>query len=308
MIRLKNVCKLGRDGKTLVINNATLNISQGEYVCIQGNSSAAKSVLLKMFAGVVIRDSGEVYLDGVEVAENNFSSLAALRRDKFSCLFLDMDLENGLNVEQNVMLPLIYAGRDDKKKKELTIHSLSILGMQKFAKAKIESLSDWQKNKVLLARCIVTSPRVLIIEEPCRNLDPNKIKEVEGLLSALNQEGITVIIASNQEYYKEKAQVVYAITNGEVALEKRMEVKRQIMAKPQRKPRTKKVKENKISDEGKDVSQDSTIDTTGEVKKIFESQQQLSFGDLTNDVENDSVKEKKKGRVKKDSGEKNNEV
>lgn len=295
MLRLKNVCKTIND--ETVLNNVNISINQGDYVCVTGSPRKARESLIRLFCGITMPTEGELYIDGVEVREYDFDSLAKLRREKIACMLLDMDLDENLSVVDNVRLPLVYAGRDKKKKEELTSYALNILGMQKLATQKVKNLTDWQKNKVSLARAIVTSPRVLIIEEPCRNFDPAKIIEVEGLLSALANEGITVIISSSQSYFEEKANIVYLIKDSEVVETKRVRLIKKDSSPTIKKPRKKKAKKENLEELVEPG--DTQIEIKKETAEIFEKEKQMTFDIFDVNTEDKAEPEKKPRKSRK---------
>lgn len=304
MIRLKNVSKFLSNNDEPVLDGVNINISQGDYVCITGHPGQARKTLIRLIAGVTLPSAGEIYIDGVDAFMYSFNDLAKLRREKFACMLLDMELDENLSVKDNVKLPLVYAGRDKKKKEELTNHALNILGMQKLANEKVARLNDWQKNKVSLARAIVTSPRVLIIEEPCRNLDPNKIVEVEGLLSALNGEGITIIISSNQSYYQEKARTIYTISGREVVETKKLKPVKKEQGAALKKPRKKKAKEEKVEET---EQSDAEIEVSDKSAELFETEKQMSFDMLSEDEALKLKGEKKTRKPRKGAKQKGEE-
>jgi len=244
MISLKNVTKLSSSGNKKILDDVSLDINQGDFIVINSSLSSSKRMLGRILGAIEGVTEGEVYMDGVEVKQYSANDLAKIRRDKFSCLFLWQELDDSLTVKENVLLPLMYAKKKGEQREELAEQALTIVGMQRFFDANINKLNYWQKNKVLLARAIVTNPRVLILEEPCRMGEEGKINEVVGLLSALNKEGITIIVVTNRAEYESAAKRVIEIEDGKIVERKITPVKEEpFVQKPKR--TTKKKKEEK---------------------------------------------------------------
>lgn len=294
MLSLKGVTKISEKGNRVILDDVSLDINPGDYVVIQGGSNSAKKMLGRLLGAVDTATVGEVYVDGVEMNNYSASELSKLRRDKFSCLFMWQELDDTLTVKENVILPLMYAGKKGETRNELAERALTIVGMQKFLDARTSKLNYWQKNKVLLARAIVTSPRVLIVEEPCRIGDESKVKEVIGLLSALNKEGITIIVITSRSEYEEDAKRVLEIENGKIVEKVKLRTIKKETAIKAKKTKKKKTDEQEIEPvDTIDIKEDEMEHS--ELEELAGCEKQLSFDEISSVTE----EKKKKGKEKR---------
>ena len=298
MISLKGVSKITNNGERVILDNIDFEVNQGDYIVIQGGSNSAKKALGRLIGAVDVPTSGELFVDGIEINQYSASELSKLRRDKFSCLFVWQELDSLLSVKENVLLPLMYAGKKSDLRDDLAQRALTIVGMQKFVDANVDKLNYWQKNKVLLARSIVTSPRVLILEEPCRMGDSTKVSEVIGLLEALNNEGITIVVITSREEYAESAKKIIEIENGKLIEKikirplKKETIASKIKKSTRKKSEPKTVDENQANLDVIDIKESEIKHS--EISEIAEGEKQLSIDEIS------VVETKKKTRKSKE--------
>ena len=235
MQALKNVSVLD-DFNNQILNNVTLEIKPGDFVLIMGEK-LPRETLLSVIGGLEVINSGEVYIDGIELTKFTPAQVTTLRREKFGYLLDISELDEQLTVKENVELPLLFSVVDAGQREELLTRALAMLGLTNLEKINVGRLNDWQKNKVMLARAIVHNPKVLILSEPVRVLDETKIKEVADFFVELHKSETTIIIASNMIAFQKIVRRRIEIQNGSV-----VELGKYSEAKVERKPRTSKTK------------------------------------------------------------------
>lgn len=182
------------------LKDVTLQIARGECVAIVGKSGSGKSTLMHMLALLDAPDTGTLAIDGVDTRALSTSKLNALRNRTFGFVFQQFFLTPGTSVLDNVTLPLEIAGMAPRLRREKGMAVLEQLELAEKAKANANDLSGGQKQRVVIARALVSEPRVIFADEPTGNLDSATGAVVEETLFALNRDhGITLIIVTHDE-------------------------------------------------------------------------------------------------------------
>jgi len=192
-------------GEKKVLQGASLEIQTGESVVIIGGSGTGKSVLIKHIIGLLDPDSGEVYVDGIDIRGLNEKRLYEVRR-KFGMLFQGAALFDSLTVWENVGFALL---QDHKNKpediKELAIEKLKLVGMTDVADLMPAELSGGMKKRVGLARAIAHGPEIILYDEPTTGLDPIMADAINDLIIELSEKlGVTSVTITHdmQSAYK----------------------------------------------------------------------------------------------------------
>lgn len=257
MLSLKNVSIIDKKNNQPLLNNVSLEVRPGDFVMVSGQNPKEREVLISVLGALETVDSGEIYIDGIEQTKYTTSQMVTLRREKFGYLLEDCYIDEFLTTAQNIALPLTFANTEPKIYQEKLERALNIVGLGNFKNVLVKRLTEWQKNKVLIARAIVNLPQVVILSEPCRVLDKFKMEEVLGLLSALNKDGVTIIINSNQPEYMSVAKRKVVVTNGGI-LEVKKERKPRDLEPKKTKKTTKSKKDKSAKKETKPI--ESTIE------------------------------------------------
>ena len=268
MLSLKNVSIIDKKNNQPLLNNVSLEVRPGDFVMISGQNPKEREVLISALGALETVDSGEIYIDGIEQTKYTMSQMVTLRREKFGYFLEDGYIDEFLTTSQNIALPLTFANIEQKIYKEKLDRALNIVGLGNFKDVLVKRLTEWQKNKVMIARAIVNIPQVVILSEPCRVLDKFKMEEVLGLLSALNKDGVTIVINSNQPEYMSVAKRKVVVTNGGILEVKKERKPREVELKKPKKT-IKAKKEKVVKKEVKPieiVKEEPKIETPVEVK------------------------------------------
>ena len=200
MIEISNVHKIYRMGQVEVqaLRGVSLAIQPGEFVAIMGPSGSGKSTLLHVLGLLDVPDSGSYRLLGREVSKLTEDELAVLRGKTVGFVFQQFHLLARATALENVSLPLLYTptvnGLDPARPRKL----LEQVGLADRMDHKPSELSGGQQQKVAIARALVNQPTLLFADEPTGNLDSTSQEEIMGILSGLNELGITVILVTHE--------------------------------------------------------------------------------------------------------------
>ena len=193
VLSLRTVTK--RYGTRTVLNAVSLDVAAGEYVAVVGDSGIGKSTLLNAIAGLEPIDSGSIRFQGTELCGLDDDALARLRRDAFGFVFQAFHLLPHLTVEENVALPLMLKGSNDKEKAQELIRAVGLGGREASAP---RELSGGELQRVAIARALVGAPKLVLADEPTGNLDPVNAGQVLNLLKRqAKTRGAAAILATH---------------------------------------------------------------------------------------------------------------
>jgi len=216
MIKLSNISKVVSQGgsEMTILDSIQLEIKKGEFVSIMGPSGSGKSSLLNIFGLLDTPTGGEYSFDGINVTHLGSGQLSAIRNQKMGFVFQSFMLIPRLTVEENVEVPLLYAGLSRKNRKDLVSKALEQVGMAERAKQSILNLSGGQKQKVAIARAIIQNPDVLLADEPTGNLDQRSKDEVMEIFSNLHRQGKTIILVTHDPQVGQMADRMLMLRDG----------------------------------------------------------------------------------------------
>ncbi|MDR2121606.1 MAG: ABC transporter ATP-binding protein [Flavobacteriaceae bacterium] len=213
MISLKNIHKYYDTGqnKLHVLKGIDLEIKEGEMVAIMGSSGSGKSTLLNILGILDYADSGEYFLDGVQIGKDLNESKAANYRNRFlGFVFQSFNLIGFKNAMENVALPLYYQKIKRTKRNERAMDFLKKVGLENWATHMPNELSGGQKQRVAIARALVTYPKVILADEPTGALDSQTTLEVIKFLQEINDEGKTILMVTHElDVAKQCKRIVY---------------------------------------------------------------------------------------------------
>ncbi len=218
ILRVENLTKIYGKGETAVtaVDNVSFSVEKGEFVAVVGPSGSGKSTLLHLLGGVDVPTSGKVYIDGTDIYSLDRSRLAIFRRRQIGLIYQFYNLIPVLNVEENIMLPLLLDGRkeDKGKLKELLV----TLGLEDRAHHLPNQLSGGQQQRTSIGRALINNPALVLADEPTGNLDSRNGEEIISLLKMYNQKyKQTLILVTHDEKIALQADRIISIEDGKIA-------------------------------------------------------------------------------------------
>ena len=196
------------------LNGISLTIKQGEFVFIVGDSGSGKSTLIKLLLRELMPTSGDIYVNGQNLAELKRRNVPKYRRN-LGVVFQDFRLLKDRNVYENVAFAqrIIQVPTREIRKNVPSI--LSVVGLAGKYKAKPRQLSGGEQQRVALARALINRPPILLCDEPTGNLDPKNSWEIMKLLDQINKKGTTVLVVThNREIVNEMQKRVITMKKG----------------------------------------------------------------------------------------------
>jgi putative ABC transport system ATP-binding protein len=217
ILKTENLSKTYGKGETKVeaLKDVSLTIDKGEFVAIVGPSGSGKSTLLNLIGALDNPTSGKVFLDGRDIFTMGEEELAVFRRRSIGFVFQAYNLVPELNVEENIMLPILldYKKPDMKHINEL----LGLLGLTDRKHHLPSQLSGGQQQRVAIGRALASKPAVILADEPTGNLDSKNSRDVIDLLKlSVDKYEQTLIMITHNENYASYADRVFRVEDGEV--------------------------------------------------------------------------------------------
>jgi putative ABC transport system ATP-binding protein len=194
-----------------------LAVGRGEFVAIVGTSGSGKSTMMNIIGCLDRPTRGLYLLDGVEVGSRSGDGRAIVRNRMIGFVFQGYNLLARNTALENVELPLVYRGVKKRERRERARHALAQVGLEDRTHHRPNQLSGGQQQRVAIARALVTSPPVLLADEPTGNLDTRTSYEVLQLLQHLNQtSGITIVLVTHEPDIAECASRVVTMRDGRI--------------------------------------------------------------------------------------------
>jgi putative ABC transport system ATP-binding protein len=218
VIEMVDVEKIYATGSLEVaaLRRVSLQIGQSEFVAIMGPSGSGKSTLMHILGCLDVPTTGAFLLAGRDVSGFNEDQLSDVRNRMIGFVFQQFNLLAYMSAWRNVELPLVYAGVDPAERKERALWALDTVGLADRADHRPGELSGGQQQRVAVARALVTSPALILADEPTGNLDSTSTKDVLGLFEALNDEGRTIVLITHEAEVAERASRTIHIRDGQV--------------------------------------------------------------------------------------------
>jgi putative ABC transport system ATP-binding protein len=217
MIQLIDINKVYEMGEHQVhaLRNVNLHIDDGEFVAIVGASGSGKSTLMNILGCLDQPTSGTYLLDGVMVSDLDDDELALVRNQAIGFVFQSYNLLPRIPAIKQVELPLVYRGTKDRA--AIAYEALRIVGLENRVMHKPKEMSGGEQQRVAIARAIITSPSLLLADEPTGNLDSRTSLEIIALFQALNRErGITVCYVTHEPEIAQNAKRIVQVRDGRI--------------------------------------------------------------------------------------------
>jgi len=223
MIKIKDISKTYKLGKTSVpaLKHFNLSIEKGEFISIMGPSGSGKTTLLNIIGCLDLPDTGEVWIDNIDVLNIPRRKLSYVRAEKIGFIFQSFNLIPVLNVYENIELPfLINKTNISKKERKERIQELIYdVGLENHIKHKPDELSGGQRQRVAIARALVTNPAIVLADEPTANLDSETGKKIIELMRDIRKQyNTTFVFSTHDPAIVEYAEKLYQLRDGRLKL------------------------------------------------------------------------------------------
>lgn len=207
-----------RHTTTKVLKGVSLQVMKGEFVSIMGPSGSGKSTLLYILGGLDAPTGGSVHLNGTDISRFSDEKMSKIRRQNIGFVFQFYNLIPNLNVEENIMLPLLLDGKKVRDYRKPLNHILEVVGLSDRRKHTPRELSGGQQQRVAIARALIGRPEILFADEPTGNLDTTTGAEIMDLLTRINQEsGQTIIMVTHSPEAAKSSSRVITVCDGIIA-------------------------------------------------------------------------------------------
>src|SRR5450830_1685732 len=220
LISLRGVTKRYGSGATelMALKGIDLDIQAGEFVAISGPSGSGKSTVMNILGCLDTPSSGQYLFKGAHVEALSRDQRARLRRQYLGFVFQGFNLLARTSAQENVELPLLYRGDSASSRRAAASVALQSVGLGGWEHHMPSELSGGQQQRVAIARAIVTTPDVVLADEPTGNLDTQRSHEIMGLLVALNRDhGITVLMVTHEPDMAAYARRMVNFVDGRIA-------------------------------------------------------------------------------------------
>ena len=223
MIKINSLTKeyVMGDNKLLAINNLDIIIEKGEFVSIMGSSGSGKSTLMNIIGCLDIPSSGKYLFNDKNISSFNSNKLAELRNKEIGFVFQNFNLLPRLTAFENVVLPLLYSGKNSKERNKLALNALESVGLKDRIHHRPNQLSGGQQQRVSIARAISGTPKLILADEPTGALDSTTSLEIMKIINELNSKGITIILVTHEDDIANHASRIIKMKDGKIIGDKK---------------------------------------------------------------------------------------
>ncbi len=201
VLKLEDISRHYKVGSEIVkaLKSITLTVNRNEFVALMGPSGSGKSTLMNTIGCLDTPTGGRYFLNGVDVSKMTDSQLAEIRNKEIGFIFQTFNLLPRSTALENVMLPLIYAGKSKRERIEMAELALEKVQLADRMNHRPNELSGGQRQRVAIARALVNNPSLLLADEPTGNLDTKTSLEIIGLLEKIHEAGNTIVLVTHEE-------------------------------------------------------------------------------------------------------------
>lgn len=217
VITAKNITKiynLGKINQNKVLNNISLEIDAGEFVCIMGASGSGKTTLINNLSTVDFPTSGDILIEGENIKAMTEKELCNFRTNKLGFVFQSFNLIESLNIYDNISMPLLLAKLDNKTIDDRINKVCEQLNIENLIQKYPRECSGGEIQRIAIARAIVSNPKLIIADEPTGNLDSHNSCGLLEILSDLNEMGITILMVTHDPFIASYSSRVLYIKDG----------------------------------------------------------------------------------------------
>lgn len=221
MIKIINLFKIFKSGDDEIraVDDVSFTIPQGQFVSITGRSGSGKSTLLYHLGLLDKPTSGEIIIDGVSTSKLSDSEQTRMRLHALGYIFQDYAILPTLTALENVMVPLLMQGLDEKVAQEKATIALNRIGLGDRMHNLPGQLSGGQQQRVSIARAIGHNPKIIFADEPTANLDSETSRTVLNAFLELNKEGQTIVMVTHEPEYAALTDRIITLDDGKVIMD-----------------------------------------------------------------------------------------
>ena len=219
LIDVQQISKIyneGRENEVRALDNVSLAVENGEFLCILGQSGSGKSTLMNILGCLDIPTYGTYHLNGQAVSDMKPSVLSGIRNREIGFIFQGFNLIPALTALENVELPLIYRGLGREERRRLAVDALTAVGLENRMDHRPGEMSGGQQQRVAIARAVAAKPPIIMADEPTGNLDSASGLDIMQQLTALNEQGTSIILITHDNHLAQMAKRIVTIQDGRI--------------------------------------------------------------------------------------------
>ena len=214
--RMSKIYNEGHENEVRALDDISLAVPWGEFLCILGQSGSGKSTLMNILGCLDIPTYGTYYLNGQAVSDMKPSVLAGIRNREIGFIFQGFNLIPALTALENEELPLIYRGLGREERRRLAVEALTTVGLEARIHHRPGEMSGGQQQRVAIARAVAAKPPIIMADEPTGNLDSASGRDIMEHLSTLNRQGTSVILITHDNHLAHMARRIVTIQDGRI--------------------------------------------------------------------------------------------
>ena len=218
IIRVRDLTRIYKMGseKVHALRGVNLTVQRNEYVAVMGHSGSGKSTLMNLLGCLDAADAGEYELNGIITTKMGSAKLAHVRNQQIGFVFQSFELLPRMSALKNVELPLIYSNTPFWTRHKLARGALERVGLGDRMHHKPNQLSGGEKQRVAVARALVSQPSILLADEPTGNLDTTTSESIMQLFKKLHEEGQTIIMVTHEADIAAHARRIVRMRDGQI--------------------------------------------------------------------------------------------
>lgn len=224
IVELADLSKHYQQGEVIVkaVDDVSLTIETGDFAAICGPSGSGKTSILNLIGGLDRPTTGQVWLEGINLNEQNAAELAQIRQNRIGFVFQAYNLIPVMSAFENAAFVLDLQGVEKAEKTRRVMEVLAAVGLQGLEQRRPDEMSGGQQQRVAIARAIVTRPAIVLADEPTANVDSQTAESLLDLMQNLNRElGITFLFSTHDQHVIDRARRVIQIQDGRIKADNR---------------------------------------------------------------------------------------